>query len=432
MAERLLIKNFAGLDIDIELGRINLFIGPQASGKSVCAKCLYLFRSFVPALLTSATQPQDKQTFEGTFIDRFREYFPNLWRAGAGFQLRYESEEAFVDITANAHSAAPIAVLTYSPFLQEGAAELRSTIRKLREARKSKGAPPAPKQQLLFEDSYHQEYFATYELRIQLSERAGSSEMGRQAFVIAGRAFLSTLKGSILTVLSSNPVADPLLREFLQLYETVRRYPPGKHRPIDAASGKLAESIIRGRLLVEDDEDYIELADTRRIPLANASSGQQEAFSLLLILLDLARPTYSFYSTLYAEEPEAHLFPESQRALARLMARVYNTTESPVKYVITTHSPYLLAVFNNLLYAHQVQEAVADDPAALKRLSRVVPKAERLPLADFRAYGLEDGKARSLINQDLGLLSADLLDSASDKINQQFSKLTDLDPSTRA
>jgi hypothetical protein len=432
MAERLLIKNFAGLDIDIELGRINLFIGPQASGKSVCAKCLYLFRSFVPDLLTSATQPQDKQTFEGAFLDRFREYFPNLWRSGAGFQLRYESEEAFVDITANAHSAAPSAILTYSPFLQEGAAELRSIIRKMRDVRKPKGVIPAPNQLSSSNDIFTQEYFATNKLRNLLRERSGTSSMGRQAFVIAGRAFLSTLKGSILTVLSSNPVADPLLREFLQLYETVRRFPPGKYRPIDAASGKLAESIIRGRLLVEDDEDYIELGDTRRIPLANASSGQQEAFSLLMILLDLVNPSYYPYSALYAEEPEAHLFPESQRALARLMARAYNNVPFPVQYVITTHSPYLLAVFNNLVYAHQVQQAVADDPAALRRLSRVVPKAERLPLADFRAYGLEDGKARSLINQDLGLLSADLLDSASDKINQQFGKLTDLDPSTRA
>ncbi len=46
MAERLIIRNFAGIDeIDIELGRINIFIGAQASGKSICVKCLYFSKA---------------------------------------------------------------------------------------------------------------------------------------------------------------------------------------------------------------------------------------------------------------------------------------------------------------------------------------------------------------------------------------------------
>ncbi|MEB3887396.1 AAA family ATPase [Lyngbya sp. CCY1209] len=40
--EKLIIKNFAGLNhIDIEIKKINILMGPQASGKSMIAKILF-------------------------------------------------------------------------------------------------------------------------------------------------------------------------------------------------------------------------------------------------------------------------------------------------------------------------------------------------------------------------------------------------------
>jgi predicted ATPase len=48
MEERLIIRNFAGImNIKVEIKKINIIIGPQASGKSVCAKLLFFFKSFV-------------------------------------------------------------------------------------------------------------------------------------------------------------------------------------------------------------------------------------------------------------------------------------------------------------------------------------------------------------------------------------------------
>ncbi|MDR2499832.1 MAG: AAA family ATPase, partial [Treponema sp.] len=46
MLERLIVKNFLCLkDIDIEVKDFLILIGPQAAGKSLCAKLLYFFRS---------------------------------------------------------------------------------------------------------------------------------------------------------------------------------------------------------------------------------------------------------------------------------------------------------------------------------------------------------------------------------------------------
>ena len=135
--------------------------------------------------------------------------------------------------------------------------------------------------------------------------------------------------------------------------------------------------------------------------------------------------------TVYVEEPEAHLFPESQRAMAQLMTSVYQESVFSLQYVITTHSPYLLASFNNLVYAHQLAETLRDQPATLKALYKIVPKNQQLALADVRVYGFENGRVKSLIDEELGLLSADLLDSASDVTGEQFGALMALDPATQ-
>ena len=136
--------------------------------------------------------------------------------------------------------------------------------------------------------------------------------------------------------------------------------------------------------------------------------------------------------TVYVEEPEAHLFPESQRAMAQLMTAVYYESVFTLQYVITTHSPYLLASFNNLIYAHQLAETLKDQPEKLKRLYQLVPQSQQVPLANFRVYGFENGGAHSLIDTETGLLSADLLDSASDVTAEQFGDLMALDPATQS
>ncbi|MBD2137976.1 ATP-binding protein [Anabaena sp. FACHB-1237] len=38
------------------------------------------------------------------------------------------------------------------------------------------------------------------------------------------------------------------------------------------------------------------------------------------------------------EEPEAHLFPASQKHIVSLMSQVFNTTNRKHKFIITTHN----------------------------------------------------------------------------------------------
>ena len=48
VVERLVITNFLDIEhADIEIKSFNVLIGPQASGKSVIAKLLWFFKSFI-------------------------------------------------------------------------------------------------------------------------------------------------------------------------------------------------------------------------------------------------------------------------------------------------------------------------------------------------------------------------------------------------
>ena len=55
------------------------------------------------------------------------------------------------------------------------------------------------------------------------------------------------------------------------------------------------------------------------------------------------------------EEPESHLFPETQKKIMQFIAAVKNNGN---EILVTTHSPYILGELNNLLYANNISGKV--------------------------------------------------------------------------
>ena len=53
-------------------------------------------------------------------------------------------------------------------------------------------------------------------------------------------------------------------------------------------------------------------------------------------------------SCIILEEPEAHLYPDSQKFMAEALATFAHAGS---QVIVTTHSPYILGEFNKLLYA---------------------------------------------------------------------------------
>lgn len=147
-----------------------------------------------------------------------------------------------------------------------------------------------------------------------------------------------------------------------------------------------------------------------------ASSGQQEAVWIVNILFYymLGRRKTFFI----IEEPESHLFPETQKAMIELISLVKNGSN---KVLLTTHSPYVLGSINNLLYANYIANVNND---AL--IENVIPKHLWLDFNTLGAYYLEDGKPRDITDKEFMDLDHDVIDGASSVLNEDYEKLMDI------
>lgn len=128
------------------------------------------------------------------------------------------------------------------------------------------------------------------------------------------------------------------------------------------------------------------------------------------------------FSEFYLEEPEENLFPQTQYQLAKNLVKVISDGRHH-SLSIATHSPYIMASFNNMLFAGSLIAQGKLDGDALVKL---VGKGMFVSPDDLTAYEINDGSAKSIIDDETGLISADALDSASIDIEREFSKLLDL------
>ena len=127
--------------------------------------------------------------------------------------------------------------------------------------------------------------------------------------------------------------------------------------------------------------------------LERASTGQQ---NIIRILQDM------FINVLYnevifrvIEEPEAHLHPIAQKHLMHIIALMRNHIDSQI--VITTHSPYLLAVLKNLLTAGQLSEK---QPEAAADIEALTPKLCWLNPDDVEVYHLKAGISHAIVQPE--------------------------------
>ncbi|MBC7526207.1 MAG: AAA family ATPase, partial [Chthonomonadaceae bacterium] len=88
--ETLRVQNFGGItDATIELSRMNVFIGPQASGKSVCAKLIYYFRQFVRQMPQLMFRNSTDAAIDKLHTTDFYNRFPSKNWGNTDFKIEY-------------------------------------------------------------------------------------------------------------------------------------------------------------------------------------------------------------------------------------------------------------------------------------------------------------------------------------------------------
>ena len=128
---------------------------------------------------------------------------------------------------------------------------------------------------------------------------------------------------------------------------------PEEEGPFFNLAQAFEEELIKGQIVVRalDEHRYTEIIyilDWTEIPLHRSSSSVSELAPLFLYLKYGIKPG----SVLIIEEPEAHLHPENQRILAKLLVRLVRRN---VNLVITTHSEYLVEQLSSFILLSKIE-----------------------------------------------------------------------------
>ncbi|NEQ85612.1 MAG: ATP-binding protein [Moorea sp. SIO2I5] len=465
MAEKLTVKNFAGIEeLEIEVKRINIVIGPQASGKSVCAKLLFYFKNFVWKILDTVENEQTQLDLDYSYSQTFQEYFPPDSWGDNNFYIKYEISNVFIKITRSKENKNKIN-LNYSEYFKHLKGELLEEIKKYKIFQYVINSLTENKNQRTEENNKKSDdiTFSSKEIDILLERAKKIIESNEtiikqsfsiehsikflssslcdeaaytQLFIPAGRSFFYNLQSSIFSLIYNKSVIDPFMMDFGSTYESIKALNARiiketediNKKEINDEIDSLIKKILCGEHIEEEGEDFVKMADGRRISIANSSSGQQETFPLMIILsaLPFLVDASSAGQTVYIEEPEAHLFPSAQRNMVELIACVFNSDpqKQKLQFFITTHSPYILTAINNLIQAGMLYEESSQD--TLPKLEKIVPRYKALITSDLSAYVLENGKAENMLDKETGLIDANLIDGVSDELAIEFDELLDL------
>lgn len=409
-------------DCRLTLANFTILTGPQANGKSTVAKAVYFFRSVKQDILNIMMQggPQ-AVTGEGSSAwrivlkqrmkDKFLQLFGTSWIMPSDMKMEYQySRSVAITVSLEDDCSDPsrnYIVVDFSKSIESYLAALGTHI--------FTNITPAQKE---YEEKKLNELF---------------NDPFEPVFIPAGRNLLTLLSTQLNYIFTS--LEDSQLRNIdyvtKRYTELILRLKPAfthgmdgiaKHMKDDPTQSKKyerirpalnilmdqAKEIMKSTYRYVDGEERLYLSDDRYVKINLASSGQQEVvwvFNLLFYYLSEEKKIF-----LIIEEPESHLYPESQRRISETLSLVADSGNS---VLVTTHSPYVLGTFNYLLMAGQVAESYQ------KEVSKKLRKRLWLKAENTNASYIRNGElANGISDEDnLRLIKNELIDGASVEIN---------------
>lgn len=128
------------------------------------------------------------------------------------------------------------------------------------------------------------------------------------------------------------------------------------------------------------------------------------------------------HTDLFVEEPEAHIFPSTQKSFVYSLVEMLNGNVQHTCF-LATHSPYILTAFNNIILAG---ETMAMSKEKADKVSVIMPKRQTLCYDEVAAFEMSNGRNHSIMDEDFRLISADAIDAASQEISNDFDYLLDI------
>lgn len=444
MESTLIVKNFGPIkSVELNLRNVNVFIGAQSTGKSALAKLFTIFKSPRKFLYKKADESGGIQFEDSTaskeLIEVFYEFNINSF-------LNPETQIEFVShihkITLKKGS------LSYEPkFLKE--------INKIEVLAKNfdKNRKEISSKFISLENKFV--YFKIRANRVlygKIKEGIIDNNWSVKLQEDNCSELLEILKAIENELSTSSAIYIPAERNFINIIRKfsmsliLNKVPIPKHILSFGAElerqdvKELDLNFIQKGLKYKNvnGEERIYIDDDINMMLSEAASGIQ---SLVPLLASVAKTAHATHRSYVIEEPELNLFPIAQYELIKFLE---SKRDDPYKdwedagtiHTFTTHSPYILSSLNNLLYAHKAYSKLNSnetDPirdyrefhTKNKKIVENIVSAMIDPRS-FTAYQISEGYAESIFDEESGLIKENYIDSASDKLDDDFSELMEL------
>lgn len=401
---RLIVENIGPLKkVDIDLERVNVFVGPQGAGKSTLAKIL----SFC------------------TWLEKHR-MGDDIFTDAISHLKTYHRLDTFFAPNSKIYYQGYDIIYTFGW---------------------KEDAIPVP-----------EGFEVTNTLRSNSQEiilfSVSRSVNPKVIYIPAERNFVSVVPN----LQSYQEDADSLQSFVVDWYNAKRKYT--QNTPLKVLN--LGVRFFSDKSLI----DYLELEDGSVIPLSASASGLQSIIPLLILVDWLSNGIYKVdkpfspiehekiratleelrseqssedfmqlkkrlmgfiegkihsHTQFVIEEPEQNLFPKTQKDLVYHLISSLDHGKNH-HLVLTTHSPYILSALNNLLYAHKI---AATGKSEL--VKEVVDASSWLDYKQTRAYYISDGTAKKIMDSTTGMICAETIDAISDTLNKEFEDLLNIE-----
>ena len=405
----------------MEIRPFSVLTGPQASGKSTIAKAIFFFRTiaqdFIDQIQTRNHEDVYHTTFENDLKKRLRskflQMFGSSWSMPIEMELFYEyAKRTTIEVYLRPSDNDPVRNFIDFSFGDT----IRDFIKQYENYT----------ERVWDEESWQ---------KLQQDVRTLFSDGYDTIYVPAGRSLITLLTDQLMPLLSSEGRSlDFCMQSYVQKISSIRPQIRGGLSDLldtvlhttqlkvnqDALRylTKLMQGVLRARYVYDRGEEQLFFDKNHYVKINFASSGQQESvwvFNLLYFHLVQNRKIF-----LIMEEPEAHLYPDSQKRMAEAIGLFAHEGN---QVLVTTHSPYILGQFNNMLYAGALQEKAAGQYE--KQLHDALNPLTYLSLSKTRAAHVHDGKVDEAIQNDL--IRNELIDDVSIEINEETDALMNVE-----
>ncbi len=462
--QKITIKNFGPIkDAEIEIKKVLVLIGEQASGKSTIAKLIYFFKS-IGDIFYNNLRKADRDNYDVTqdlkkpIREEFYKFFGSTKHL-PNFEIVYHCSDSRSVALNLAEDKSLLVNFSSNFFDRNFQRKINQTKQELNEINKKLNSVKDFTEHVIYEQKISL-LKKMWSLIGELFENKHNSSL----FVVAGRestvSYGTTFETSFQNTLSDKENSDVkrtfkkaqttneyLMVDFLKRVDDLKRDFFNNEGTFDGLIFRYSEDfphpklleifnfkiekILKGKYKIDSWGEKLILENEQYVYFQNASSGQQESLRILQDLFISFLRQEKFFKVV--EEPESHLFPEAQKELVELLMFTANQF-SENQLIITTHSPYILTAINNLLFYSRICKRNSDAISEIQEHFGIQDlenqKINILP-DEFQAYSINTTQkiCKSIFDKESGLICENFLDEITEQLNEDFNFLYELNVS---